>query len=245
MPFGARFVGVPLGAPFVVVPWCGLSGVLWVLPVSVSCAGRLGPVPRAFVRAGCSPFARGVRAAVSFLFLSLVFLFCRVAWYFSSPAMWSPCVCVSPALLRPPPVRGALVPPFGAPARFVRPPFVFGVRFALPVPPPGIGQRHASDFQFISGLLLALRSHDMQLGEQKQKEEQQKKKSKSTARAKIRSSLIGIHCAFSMPYSMLLLVVVKLRRAVVVEQFLVIFVPFFSAFSVGSVVFRFGRFFST
>ena len=115
VPFGARFVGVPLGAPFVVVPWCGLSGVLWVLPVSVSCAGRLGPFPRAFVRAGCSPFVRGVRAAVSFLVLSLVFLFCRVAWYFSSPAMWFACVCVSPALLRPPPVPGALAPPFAPP----------------------------------------------------------------------------------------------------------------------------------
>jgi hypothetical protein len=156
------------------------------------------------------------------------------------------CVCLRVAGSTPSSARLWRVgSPLCAPARFVRPPFVFGVRFALPVPPPGIGQRHASDFQFISGFLLAIRSHDMQLGEQKQKEEKQKKKSKSTARAKIRSSLIGIHCAFSMPYSMLLLVVVKLRRAVVVEQFLVIFVPYFfgffggvSGFSVRSVFFH-------
>ena len=91
-------------------------------------------------RASCLLAARPWRFGCSCVFF---FFFRRVAWYFSSPALWFPCVCVSPALLPLQPV-----PPPRFLARFFRSPFALGVRVALSGPTPGIGLRHASHLKY-------------------------------------------------------------------------------------------------
>ena len=137
-PPGARLVVVPSGARF----GCGAPARGFWCPVALGWVRFLRCSAWPFLaccRAFCSLAARSWRFGCPCVF----FLFRRVAWYFSSPAMWFPCVCVSPALLPPQPV-----PPSRFLARFFRSPFALGVRVALSGPTPGIGLRHASHLKY-------------------------------------------------------------------------------------------------
>ena len=137
VPPGARLVFAPSGARF---GCCALARGFWCL---VALCWVRSPRRSAWPFFACSRAACLLAVRPRRFCCPCVFLLRRVAWYFSSPAMWVPCVCVSPALLPPSPV-----PPLRFPARSVRSPFVLGVWVALSSPTPGIAQRHASHFKY-------------------------------------------------------------------------------------------------
>ena len=118
----------------------------------MSAGPSLGPFPAALGLALSRVFSGVLFAhrslwAVWLPLRFLVFLFRRVAWYFSSPALWVPRVCVSPALLLHQPV-----PPWRPPARLVRSPFALGVWVALSRPTPGLGHRRVSHSKYTAFL---------------------------------------------------------------------------------------------